>query len=139
MTWALWLAASKLWEVTVSWKKLKYTYALRISSFLVKTENNNFIKEIKHVLRVFIAWWKTRQSLWEFSSRWNPRLRLGFSLIYFLEFKRIATQQCQLLTSELKLLLTIIEKRKYNKSKSQHDVYETFFSAGQTSLLQVWE
>ena len=24
---------SKLWEVTVSWKKLKYTYALRISSF----------------------------------------------------------------------------------------------------------
>ena len=72
MTWALWLAASKLWEVTVSWKKLKYTYALRISSFLVKTENNNFIKEIKHVLRVFIAWWKPWQSLWKFSSRWKP-------------------------------------------------------------------
>ena len=37
----------------------------------VKTENINFIKEIKHVFRAFIAWWKPRQSLWKFSSRWK--------------------------------------------------------------------
>ena len=41
-------------------------------SFLVKLENKNIIKEIKHVLRAFIAWWKLRQSLWEFSNRWKP-------------------------------------------------------------------
>ena len=35
----------------------------------VKTENNNFLKEIKHVICAIIAWWKSRQSLWEFSSR----------------------------------------------------------------------
>ena len=35
----------------------------------VKTENDNFTK-----LRVFITWWKPRQSLWEFSSRWKPSI-----------------------------------------------------------------
>ena len=67
-------SVSKLWEVTVSWKKLKYTYirALYIVFLFVKTENNNFVKEIKHVIHSFIAsWWKPWQSLWEFSSRWN--------------------------------------------------------------------
>ena len=33
---------------------------------------NNFIKKKKHVLCAFITWWKTRQSLWEFASRWKP-------------------------------------------------------------------
>ena len=38
----------------------------------VKTENNNFIKEIKYAVRASIACWKPQQSLWEFSSRWKP-------------------------------------------------------------------
>ena len=74
MTWAIIrLAVTKLWEFTVSWKKLKYICALRISRFFlsVKTENNDLIKEIKHVLRAFIALWKPRQSLWEFLRRWK--------------------------------------------------------------------
>ena len=29
---------------------------------------NNFMKEIKHVIRAFIAWWKPWQSLWELST-----------------------------------------------------------------------
>ena len=48
-----------------------YIWALYII-FLFKTENNNFIKEIKHVLRASIAWWKPLQSLWQFSSKWKP-------------------------------------------------------------------
>ena len=65
----IWLAVSKLWELTVSWKKLKYTYASHIVFLFAKTENDNFIKEIKHVISAFIARWKPRQSLWEFSRR----------------------------------------------------------------------
>ena len=67
-------SVSKLWEFTVSWKKLKYTYirASYIVFLFVKAKNNNFIKEIKHVIRSFIAWWKPLQSLWEFSSSWKP-------------------------------------------------------------------
>ena len=67
MTQAIWLAVSKLWEFTVLWKKS----ASYIVFLFVKTKNN-FIKEIKHVLRAFIAWWKTRQILRELSSRWKP-------------------------------------------------------------------
>ena len=64
-------------------KEIKlYIRASYIFFLFVKTENNNFIKKIKHVISAFIDWWKPRQSLWEFSSRWNPRLRLGLSLIY---------------------------------------------------------
>ena len=33
-----------------------YSRASYIVFFFAKTENNNFIKEIKHVLRAFIAW-----------------------------------------------------------------------------------
>ena len=49
-----------------------YIRALHIVFLFVKTENYDFIREIKHVIRSFIAWWKPRQSLWEFSSRWKP-------------------------------------------------------------------
>ena len=35
-------------------------------------ENSHFIKEIKHVVRTSVAYWKPWQSLWEFSSRWKP-------------------------------------------------------------------
>ena len=70
-------------------KEIKvYIRALYIVFLFVKTENNNFIKEIKHALPAFIAWWKpcpvvvvVRQSLWELSSRWKPWLCLGFSRI----------------------------------------------------------
>ena len=62
MAWAMWLTASELWEFIVS--------ASYIVFLFVKTKNN-FIKEIKHVFRAFIACWKPRQSLWEFSSRWK--------------------------------------------------------------------
>ena len=68
MTWAIWLAVSKLWEFTFSWKKLKYTYELRITFFSLLRRKIIIIKEIKYVLRASIACWK-------------PRLRLGFSLI----------------------------------------------------------
>ena len=74
MTRAIWLPQSKLWEFTVSWKKVAKVYicASYIVFLFVKMENNNFIKEIKHVVRAFIACWKPPQSLWEFSSRWKP-------------------------------------------------------------------
>ena len=54
----MWLAVSKLWEFTVSWKKQSYKYAQasNIVFLFVKSENNNSIKEIKHVFRAFIAW-----------------------------------------------------------------------------------
>ena len=64
MTWAQWLAVSKLKEFT---KRTSYIVFL-----FVRAENNNFIKVIKHVVRASIACWKPRQSLWEFSSRWKP-------------------------------------------------------------------
>ena len=74
MTWAIWMAISKLREFTVSWKKFKPTYICPsyIVFLFVMTKNDNFINEIKHVLCAFIAWWKPWQSLWEFSSRWKP-------------------------------------------------------------------
>ena len=46
MTWAMWLIVYELWEFTL---RASYTVFL-----FVKTENN-FIKEIKHVVRAFIA------------------------------------------------------------------------------------
>ena len=51
MTWAMWFAVSKLWEFTVK----VYIRALYIVFLFVKMERNNAIKEIKHVLRAFIA------------------------------------------------------------------------------------
>ena len=48
-----------------------YKRASFIVVLFVKLETNNFIKEIKHVLRAFIAWWKPHVSLWEFSSKWK--------------------------------------------------------------------
>ena len=58
------LTVFKLWEFTVC--------ASYIVFLFVNNENNNFIKEIKHVVCAFIASWNPRQSLWEFSSRWKP-------------------------------------------------------------------
>ena len=53
-------------------KEIKvYIRASYIGFLFVKIENNSK-KEIKHVLCAFITWWKTRQSLWKFSSRWKP-------------------------------------------------------------------
>ena len=42
-----------------------HVYELHISSFSLLNTENNFIKEIKHVILSFKAWWKPRQSLWE--------------------------------------------------------------------------
>ena len=64
MTWAIWLAVSELWEFTL--------FTSYIIFLFVNTENNSFIKEIKHVVHVFITCWKPRKSLWEFSKRWKP-------------------------------------------------------------------
>ena len=59
-----------------------YLHASYIVFLFVKTENNIFKKEIKHVLRAFIAWWKPQQSLWEFSRAGeNLRHNRGFLLI----------------------------------------------------------
>ena len=52
LTWAMWFDCPELWDLTVSWKKLRYTYALRIMSFSL-LKNNNFLKELKHVLHAF--------------------------------------------------------------------------------------
>ena len=56
-------------------KKVKLNKsASYIVFFFDKLEKNYFVKEIKHVLRAFIAWWNL---LREF----NPWLRIGFSPI----------------------------------------------------------
>ena len=55
---------SELWEFTVC--------ASYIIFLFVNIENNNFIKEIKHVVCAFIVCWEPQQSLWELSSRWKP-------------------------------------------------------------------
>ena len=57
---------SELWEFTV--------YASYIVFLFVDNENNDFIKEIRDVVPASIAYWKPRQSLWEFSSRWKPSI-----------------------------------------------------------------
>ena len=80
-------------------KEIKYTYALRISSFLfvkkIKSENNNFIKEIKPL---------PRQSMCEFSTasrvfndllsnypKHSPQFSQGYegaeNMFYFLNLK----------------------------------------------------
>ena len=66
MTWAIWVAASKLWEFIVSTSYIVFLF--------VNNENDNFIKEIKHLFCASIACWRPRQSLWEFSSRWKTDL-----------------------------------------------------------------
>ena len=54
-------------------KEIKvYIRASYIVFLFVNNENNNFIKEIKHVVHAFITCWKSRQCLWEFSSWWKP-------------------------------------------------------------------
>ena len=83
MTSAIWLTVSELCEFTVR--------ASYIVFLFVKTENNNFIKEIRHVVRAFVACWKPRQSLGEFSTASrcftdlfsnSPNLSPRFSLDY---------------------------------------------------------
>ena len=54
-----------------SCENLQHAGSSYIVFLFVKTENDNFIKEIKHVVRASIAYWKPRQSLREFSSRWK--------------------------------------------------------------------
>ena len=50
-------------------KEIKvYTRASCTVFQFVKTENSNFIKEIKHFLHAFITYWKSRQILLEFST-----------------------------------------------------------------------
>ena len=60
---AIWLTVSELWEFTL--------HASYILFLFVKTKNNDFIKEKKHVVCDSIACWKSWQSLWEFSGRWK--------------------------------------------------------------------
>ena len=45
-----------------------YIRASYIVFLFVKSEKNNFINEIKHILPAFIAWWKPRQIWREFST-----------------------------------------------------------------------
>ena len=44
-------------------KEIKVSIRASYLGFLFAKTENNFIKEIKHVVRAFIAWWKPRQSL----------------------------------------------------------------------------
>ena len=84
IAWAMWFDCLRVVRISVP--------ASYIVFLFVNNENNDFIKEIKDVLRASIACWKPWQSLWEFSSKWKPstasrlnsqhtQLRLGFSLI----------------------------------------------------------
>ena len=57
------LTVSELWEFTVRASYIVFLFD--------NNKNNNFIKEIKHVVRASIACWKPRQCLWEFPSRWK--------------------------------------------------------------------
>ena len=44
-------------RISVFFKEIKvYIHASYIVFLFLKTKNNNFIKEIRHVFRVFIAW-----------------------------------------------------------------------------------
>ena len=61
------LTVSEMWEFTL--------HASYIIFLFVNTENNNFIKEIKHVVRASIACWKPWQILWEFLSRLKPKMQ----------------------------------------------------------------
>ena len=63
---AIWFDCLRVGEFTV---RASYNF---IVFLFVKAENNNFIKEIKHVVCASIACWKPRQSLWKCSSRWKP-------------------------------------------------------------------
>ena len=85
MMWTIWLAISKLWEFSFTKEIKLYTQASYTVFFFNTTKNKNFTKEfIKHVQRDFVVWWKSRQSLWEISSRWMaltvscPNFHLGF-------------------------------------------------------------
>ena len=73
----MWLTVSKLWEFTVR--------ASYIIFLFIKTENNNFINEIKHVVRASIACWKSRQTN---SPKHSPQFSPGFegteNMFYFL-------------------------------------------------------
>ena len=63
-------------------KEIKlYIRASYIVFFFVKKKNDNLIKEIKHVLREFIAWRKPEKVCENFRAGKNPQLRLGFPLI----------------------------------------------------------
>ena len=64
------LQVVKIWNFTKETKL--YKRASEIVFLFVMMQNNNLIKEIQHVLRAFIAWWKPLQSVWEFSTRWKP-------------------------------------------------------------------
>ena len=74
------MVISKLWGFTVSWKKFKYCILCIVYTvfLFVKIENSNFIKEIKHVLRAFVAWWKSCEN---FLTGKNSKLHLRFSLL----------------------------------------------------------
>ena len=81
MTWAICLAASNVLRVNSFGNEIEVYICTSYIVFLFVTTKNNFINEIKHVIRAFIARWAPPESCWEFSSRWNPRRSRGFSLI----------------------------------------------------------
>ena len=77
----IWLAVSKLWEFTISLTKEDYihTRASCIVFLFVKSGNDNFIKEIRYVLRAFTAWWtRLHLALSLIRSRILPNVCLGF-------------------------------------------------------------
>ena len=83
MTWAIWLALSQSCEnLQFHERKLSvHMHFVYIVFLFLKTEYDNFIKEVKHVLHAFIAWWKPR---WMFGRireqiSENPRCSQRFS------------------------------------------------------------
>ena len=86
------MVISKLWGFTVSWKKFKYCILCIVYTvfLFVKIENSNFIKEIKHVLRAFVAWWKScENSLTGKNSTASQVFTLKFSWMLAFVFTRL--------------------------------------------------
>ena len=94
----------------------------------VKTENNNFIKEIKHVVCASIACWKPGQNLWEFSSRWKTLDRVS-------GFHRSALEYSQFLNIMLRCVFFNI--RSAVATKRAIFVFLTYYILKHKNLISV--
>ena len=85
ITWAMWFDCLRVvWEFTVSTSYIVFLF--------VNNDNNNFIKEINHVVSAFIAWWKPRRTFGRIPEQIseNPRRRRTlprFSIGYVIVLK----------------------------------------------------
>ena len=85
--WYDWLSPVQVESIFSFMKYIKlYIHALCTAFLFAESKNNNFVKEIQHILHAFISWWKPQQSISEFSSRHSMKARTCIS-IFFLYYK----------------------------------------------------